>query len=251
MEKIILNQVSNPGISFTNDVNEKILALYDFSKQKINDSCTYQQFQEELINNNLFSGSYIRSFIPFLYNAGMINDYTNIINFNNLFTKNGVLYIKTIQSLKQASESQMNVSELLNIKKNLLCISLDFMIKNKYKFYSKYLDILKFVKEYKTINREEFYILEYCIQNNLNYREYIDLNRREKDYFDIYIRANNDEILSYRSNNAFNYFVAFLADEQCNYICKISHTDYQLNVDREIFLDSVLNEEKKEGGIYE
>ena len=91
MEKIILNQISNPGISFTNDVNEKILALYDFSKQKINDSCTYQQFQEELINNNLFSGSYIRSFIPFLYNAGMINDYTNIINFNNLFTKNGVL----------------------------------------------------------------------------------------------------------------------------------------------------------------
>ena len=30
MEKIVLNQVSNPGISFTKDVNEKILALYDF-----------------------------------------------------------------------------------------------------------------------------------------------------------------------------------------------------------------------------
>lgn len=251
MKKIILNQISNPGISFTNDVNEKLLALYNFSIQKSNDSCTYQQFQEELINNNLFSGSYIRSFIPFLYNAGMINDYTNIINFNNLFTKNGILYIKIIQNLKQVSKNQLNVSELLNIKKNLLCMSLDFMIKNKYKFYSKYLDILKFVKVYKTINREEFYILEYCIQNNLNYREYIDLNRREKDYFDIYIKANNDEILSYRSNNAFNYFVAFLADGQCNYISKINYNDYQLNTDREIFLDSVLNEEKKEGEIYE
>ena len=251
MEKIILSQISNPGISFTNDVNEKLLALYNFSIQKSNDSYTYQEFQEELINNNLFSGSYIRSFIPFLYNAGMINDYTNIINFNNLFTKNGILYIKTIQNLKQASENQLNVSELLNIKKNLLCMSLDFMIKNKYKFYSKYLDILKFVKVYKTINREEFSILEYCIQNNLNYREYIDLNRRKKDCFDIYIKANNDEILSYRCNNAFNYFVAFLADGQCNYISKINHTDYQLNTDREIFLDSVLNEGKKEGEIYE
>ena len=27
-KKIVLNQVSNPGISFTKDVNEKILALY-------------------------------------------------------------------------------------------------------------------------------------------------------------------------------------------------------------------------------
>ena len=70
MEKIVLNQVSNPGISFTKDVNEKILALYYYLNSNQNIHCSYQQFQEHLINNNIFTGSYIRSFIPFLYNTG-------------------------------------------------------------------------------------------------------------------------------------------------------------------------------------
>ena len=93
MEKIVLNQVSNPGISFTKDVNEKILALYDFLNSN-NKNCTYQQFQEDLINSQIFTGSYIRSFIPFLYNAGIINDYNNGIAYNDLFTKNGLLYVQ-------------------------------------------------------------------------------------------------------------------------------------------------------------
>ena len=242
MEKIVLNQVSNPGISFTKDVNEKILALYDFLNSN-NKNCTYQQFQEDLINSQIFTGSYIRSFIPFLYNAGIINDYNNGIAYNDLFTKNGLLYVQIVRNIKNASDSNIDLSKMLVIKSDLLCMSLDYMIKSKYKFYDKYLDILKFIKKYRTINREEFYIMEYCLQNSYNYDDYINAYRNESKQYDIYINSNNDEVLSYRSNNAFNYLIAFLSEEQCNYLKKLNHGDYIINEEREKFIDLVLNSE--------
>ena len=242
MEKVVLNQISNPGISFTKDVNDKLLALQDFLNSS-NKNCTYQQFQEDLINNQIFTGSYIRSFIPFLYNAGIINDYNNGITYNKLFTKNGLLYVQIVKNIKNASDSNIDLSKMQTIKNDLLCMSLDYMIKSKYKFYDKYLDILKFIKKYRTINREEFYIMEYCIQNFYNYDDYITSYRNKSRQFDIYINSNNDEVLSYRSNNAFNYLVAFLSEEQCNYLKKLNQGDYIINEEREKFVDLVLDSE--------
>ena len=250
MKKILLNQISNPGISFTKDVNDKMISLYDYLNENKNNTCSYQDFQKDLIEKNIFSGSYIRSFIPFLYNTGMINNYNENIKYSNFFTKNGALYVKTIFNIKQGNDNNIDIEKLVNIKNDLLCMSLDYMIKNNYKFYDKYLDILKFVKEYKTINREEFYILEYCLQNNIDYHNDIE-NYRSNNSYDIYIKSNNEEILSYRSNNAFNYLVAFLADDQCNYIKKADQSNYRLNYDRELFIDSVLEQVRKEGSTNE
>ncbi len=250
MKKILLNQISNPGISFTKDVNDKMISLYVYLNENKNNNCSYQDFQKDLIEKNIFSGSYIRSFIPFLYNTGMINNYNENIKYSNFFTKNGALYVKTIFNIKQGNDNNIDIEKLVNIKNDLLCMSLDYMIKNNYKFYDKYLDILKFVKEYKTINREEFYILEYCLQNNIDYHNDIE-NYRSNNSYDIYIKSNNEEILSYRSNNAFNYLVAFLADDQCNYIKKADQSNYRLNYDRELFIDSVLEQVRKEGSTNE
>ena len=57
------------------------------------------------------------------------------------------------------------------------------------------------------------------------------------------LNSNNDEVLSYRSNNAFNYLIAFLSEEQCNYLKKLNHGDYIINEEREKFIDLVLNSE--------
>lgn len=251
MEKIVLNQISNPGISFTKDVNEKMISLYLYLKENEQKECSYQDFQQDLIEKDIFSGSYIRSFIPFLFNTGMINNYTALINYSNFFTRNGILYVKTILNIKKASENNVDFEKLTNIKNDLLCISLDYMIKIKYKFFEKYLDILSFIKEYRTINREEFYILEYCKQNDYDYHKFIEINRNSPGYYDIYIKTNNDEILSYRSNNAFNYLIAFLAEEQCNYVKKANQSDYQINLKREKFIDSILSQSMKEGSLNE
>lgn len=240
MEKIVLNQVSNPGISFTDDVNEKILSLYVFLNHH-NKICSYQEFQEDLKKNEIFSGSYIRSFIPFMYNAGIINDYNNGVTYKSLFTKNGLSYVNIIKTIKSMNDSNVDIAKLNVIKSDLLCMSLDYMIKNNYKFYDKYLDVLKFVKKFRTINREEFYIMEYCLQNNYDYDDYIKTYRNNEKQYDIYINSNNDEELSNRSNNAFNYLIAFLAEDQCNYLQRINQGNYMINKEREKYVDLVLS----------
>lgn len=249
--KITLNQVSNPGISFTSDINEKLISLYELIQKNNNYQSSYQDFQEKLINNELFSGSYIRSFIPFLYNCGIINDYTNIIDFKKFFTTNGKLYIETIINIFKLDSNDKEKKYLNNIKADLLCLSLDYMINNNYKFYNKYIDILVFIKKYKTINREEFYILEYCKQNNIDVDELITSYRNDPKSISIFVYDRNGEELSYRSNNAFNYFVSFLSEDQCNYICKLNQSDYQINEDRGYLIDSLMEQYCTKGGKYE
>ena len=75
------------------------------------------------------------------------------------------------------------------------------------------------------------------------YDDYINAYRNESKQYDIYINSNNDEVLSYRSNNAFNYLIAFLSEEQCNYLKKLNQGDYIINEEREKFIDLVLNSE--------
>ena len=84
--EIKLNSISNPGISFTDDVNQKIILLYNYINKNREKKISYSDFQAELINEKIFSGSYIRSFIPFLRNFGVVNDYSNI-DFNTFFIK--------------------------------------------------------------------------------------------------------------------------------------------------------------------
>ena len=70
MEKnIIVRQISNPGLSFTENINDKIILMSEVVFQNQTQKMSYQQFQQYIIDRGIFSGSYIRSFIPFLYNS--------------------------------------------------------------------------------------------------------------------------------------------------------------------------------------
>jgi len=175
-DKIILRQISNPGISFTTNVNKKLISMSDVILKNIDLKLNYSEFQELMIHNDIFSGSYIRSFIPFLYNVGIINDYNKEICFNDFFTDLGKSYIEIIRTIYTAQENggnELSINELLKIKSDLIALSLSFMCKSSYKFFVKYYDILCFVKEFETINREEFYIMEYCIENSLDKKTFI------------------------------------------------------------------------------
>ncbi len=244
-DKIILKQISNPGISFTTNVNEKLLSMSTVILKNIDLKLNYSEFQELMIKNDVFSGSYIRSFIPFLYNVGIIRDYNKEICFNNFFTDLGKSYIEIIGVLYKVQENdsdQLNIAELLRIKSDLIALSLSFMCKSSYKFFVKYYDILCFVKEFETINREEFYIMEYCIENNLDKKVFVNNYREKKIDFEISVLDNNGQLVDYHSNNAYNYFIALLSDEQCNFVNKIDSTNYRINNNRIQIINSIIDE---------
>ena len=248
MNNIVLKQISNPGVSFTKDANKKLIGISDLLLENQNIEINYQEFQNKVIETGLFSGSYIRSFIPFLYNAGIINDYTKKIVFNNFFTDLGNAYIKlikTIDSVHNDNSSNTNLVLLEQIKSDLVVRCLLHMIKTNYKFVDKYCNILIYLKEFKTINREEFYIMQFCIENSINISDYISKYRNYPTEFKISLLDNNDEIVE--NNNAYNYFIALLLSEQCNLIVKVDQSNCKLNESRIDIIDSIINEYELRG----
>ena len=244
--EIKLYSVSNPGISFTEDVDLKLISLYEYVKRNKEKRKSYSDFQDELINEQIFSGSYIRSFIPFLHNFGVIKDY-EVVNYSDFFSMNGEMYIKNIinyYNLRKTLESNevYNNKLLKMLKRNkeyFLCLFLDYYCENKIKYYEDYLDILYFVTKYGKISKDEFYLYKYCKINKLNSDEIINKYRMEPDTFKITFQDKNGNEIT---NNAFNYFIAFLSEGQCNYLVKTNHNYYQMNESRRSFVDSMINE---------
>ena len=74
----------------------KLISLYEYVKRNKEKRKSYSDFQDELINEQIFSGSYIRSFIPFLHNFGVIKDY-EVVNYSDFFSMNGEMYIKNMR----------------------------------------------------------------------------------------------------------------------------------------------------------
>ncbi len=256
MEKnIIVRQISNPGLSFTENINDKIILMSEVVFQNQTQKMSYQQFQQYIIDRDVFSGSYIRSFIPFLYNLGLINNYSEI-SFSNFFTKLGLSYIEIIKTIKKINFSNEELSDTKNylntIKSDIIVLGLLNMRNSTFEYFDKYCDILQFLKKYNTINREEFNILQFCKQNSLNDYEYINGYRTNPENFKISILDNRNEIVDYRTNNAYNYFIALLSEEQCNFVNKVNQNNYKLNYDRISLIDSILAErESMEGENHE
>ena len=243
---INVKSISNPGISFTDDVNEKLILLYQYVEENKGRQVTYSEFQTELIENKIFINSYIRSFIPFIRNFGIINEYSSV-DYNNFFTSTGKLYIENLidcASVKVISEEEIS-NYFKRTKENILCLCLDYLCENKISYFEKYLDILYYVKKYNKICKNEFYIYEYCKVNKIKCDELIKMYRENPNSIEIRIVGRHNKDVE---NNAFNYFIALLSEEQCNYVCKIDQMYYKINSERIRLVDSILNEYIEYGG---
>lgn len=236
-QKIVLKPINNPGISFTKETNVKLLGLNEILNKDKNKVMSYAEFQELLISEGIFSGSYIRSFIPFLFNLGMINDYSSI-RFNIFFTDLGKSYVSALKLIEDSDENE----NAIQIKQNILALSLVYMKNTECKYYSKYIDILSFVKKNNTINREEFFINEYCLQNDLDSDKMIDEYRKDESSYDIYILNKDGEEMTCRNNNAFNYFIAYLGDDQTKLVCKQDQNNYVINRNKIEIINELVNE---------
>lgn len=239
-QRIVLKPINNPGISFTKETNNKLLGLNEILNNDKDKVMSYAQFQELLINEGIFSGSYIRSFIPFLFNLGMINEYSTI-SFNSFFTDLGEAYVSSLKLIEDSNENE----DAIQMKQNILLFSLEYMKYSECKYYSNYIDILKFVKKFNTINREEFFINEYCIQNNISNDQMIDEYRKNNTNYDIYILNGDGEEMTYRNNNSFNYFIAYLGDDQTKLVCKQDQNNYVINNNKL----EIINELIKDKGV--
>lgn len=222
MDKWVLDGVSNPGWTFTED---RVIQLDIFTKwfDKFDDDeiLTYRRIQEQItLEDCNIDGSKIRMFFPFLKDLGFINDYSESFRKKDLLTIDGDLFFHYIvpMYLKREELEQTLISKINKLFSYFLFSGLLNITSNARKpIYKTLITILLEVNE---IDTNEFFIITDSLGKNKDKQyilEKIAEYRAKNAYIAIEVNKNR---------NSYGYIVPFF--EQAGAICK-SRSKIKLN----------------------
>ena len=174
MDKWVLDGVSNPGWTFTED---RVIQLDIFTKwfDKFDDDeiLTYRRIQEQItLEDCNIDGSKIRMFFPFLKDLGFINDYSESFRKKDLLTIDGDLFFHYIvpMYLKREELEQTLISKINKLFSYFLFSGLLNITSNARKpIYKTLITILLEVNE---IDTNEFFIITDSLGKNKD-KQYI------------------------------------------------------------------------------
>ena len=113
---ITVSSPGSPGTSFTDNVKEKILTIFDVL-QNNEDFASVRDLGTELENHGM-NWNYARNILPFLQNCGIVN-YQNVAAIENkkFFTNIGNAYVDILRSIKIIkAEEESNLREEILVK---------------------------------------------------------------------------------------------------------------------------------------
>ena len=165
-----LDGCGNHGFSYTEKYKKSIVTIFDWANDQESQELDYQKFQEKISSLGVSKPSEVRMIIPFLIKAGVINE-SNVIRGksrirsiridNNLFTENGKIFVQVLKIILLALKTEdttimrqvlVTYHKIGRIQFRELCNSEETI----------YQDLYDFLKEYKHINRDEFFLLTSC-----------------------------------------------------------------------------------------
>lgn len=164
-----------PGFSYTQKYKKAIISLYDWVNSiEQSEEMDYGIFQERVAKAGVSDESEVRMLIPFFVKSGVIDEghcirggsrIRKLIVEKELFTEEGSAFSQFLK-IEMASE---NVEDN-DIKKQIRKIYLDFALIQiealKRCGDDIYNDLLVFLSKYKTMDKNEFFILTTMRHNN-------------------------------------------------------------------------------------
>ena len=214
MDKWVLDGVSNPGWTFTED---RVNQLYDFTKwfDKFdnNEELTYRRIQDLItLEDCNIDGSKVRMFFPFLKDLGFLNDYSEPFRKKDLLTIDGDIFFHFIIPLylKREGLDEFLVSRINKLFSYFIFNGLLNITGNAKKPIYKMMIII--LLELNEIDINEFFIITDSLEKNKDKQyilEKIAEYRKKNSYIEIEINKNK---------NASAYIVPFF--EQAGAIYK-------------------------------
>lgn len=212
--KLKLEGCSNAGFSLTDIRKEQILELAEWVVNHREDSKkTYKQIQSEIEKESEhLDSSKVRMLVPFLRKMGYVNNEgfeqkNSLISLKEFFTDEGICFVEYLKMVskiilldkKDIENKIKEVNGLFNM------INMINLVNNGEKIY---IDTIEFLKKYRTMDKNEFFIM-----TTLN-------NRYEGEH---YIKMLDKAICKYRKGafkrieiikhqNAYNYVKSFLIE---------------------------------------
>lgn len=213
---ITVSSPGSPGTSFTDNVKDKILIIFDVL-DKNEDFASVRDLGTELEKYGI-NWNYARNILPFLQNCGIVN-YQNVESIENkkFFTNIGNAYVdilRAIKTVKAEPEGELRdeiLAKLEKIQEEIYFQCLVIMMKSPDCNYGyDFFDVLWFVKQYGSIDSTEYLLIQH--EREVNPTNYLaDMEDVVKQYRDGAITINvktktkNDEKGAAKSVNSFPY----------------------------------------------
>jgi hypothetical protein len=214
--EITVSSPGSPGTSFTDNVKDKILIIFDVLA-KNEDFASVHDLGIELEKYGM-NWNYARNILPFLQNCGIVN-YQDVAAIENkkFFTNIGYAYVDILPSIKiikSEPESTLRdeiLAKLEKIQEEIYFQCLVIMMKNPDCNYGyDFFDVLWFVKMYGSIDSTEYLLIQHAREvNPENYL--VDMGDTVRQYRDgsitinIKTKTKNDESGAAKSVNSFPY----------------------------------------------
>lgn len=214
---ITVSSPGSPGTSFTDNVKDKIVIIFDVLASHPENFASVRDLGTELEQYGI-NWNYARNILPFLQNCGIVDyqDVSEIVN-TKFFTNIGYAYIdilKTIKIVKDVPEStdrEEILSMLEKIQEEIYFQCLVIMMKNKDCNYSHdFFDVLYFAKKYESIDSTEYYLIQHerekGLQNYLDEMEDTVKQYREGSLaINVKSKTKKDDSGAAKSVNSFPY----------------------------------------------
>lgn len=213
---ILVSTPGSPGTSFTNNVKEKIVVIFDVLLNNKN-FATVRALGQELEKFDI-NWNYARNILPFLQNCGFVRYRSNapIIN-KEFFTDLGYAFIDILKCIsicekeENGIEKESVLAELHCIEENILFQGLVKMMKNEECNYSRdFYDVLRFVDIYGSIDAMEYLLIQYMRDNCngdyiLEMRQIVEDYRSNKIEINVKTKTKNGDNGEAKSVNSFPY----------------------------------------------
>ena len=237
--EITVTHPGGPGTSFTENVKDKIVIMYDVLEQS-DDFESVRSFGTALEPYG-FNWNYTRNILPFLQNCGIVKYRSGYPMENaHFFTNIGCAYVDVLKSIKivkdepQSAERDSILNRLERIQEIIYFQCLVIMMKNKECGYAyDFFDVLRFVDKFESIDQTEYLLIQYQREKDGslildNIKPLIDGYRDGSLTFEIKSKTKNDDSGAAKSVNSFPYVqgnfqkagVFFKDDEGRSFIVK-------------------------------
>ena len=209
--KLKLEGCSNAGFSLTDIRKEQILELAEWVVNHREDSKkTYKQIQSEIEKESEhLDSSKVRMLVPFLRKMGYVNNEgfeqkNSLISLKEFFTDEGICFVEYLKMVskiilldkKDIENKIKEVNGLFNM------INMINLVNNGEKIY---IDTIEFLKKYRTMDKNEFFIMT-TLKNRYEGEHYIKMLDKA---ICKYRKGAFKRIEIIKHQNAYNYVKSF------------------------------------------
>lgn len=200
---IIINNCSSPGASFTDNTNQVILSCYEWVTEHSGEVKPFIEFRKEVSKAKNFNDNNARNIYPLLQNVGFVlyGKGANL-EYDHFFTRTGKAYAKMVETEKLILESDYSekdkkdaLKQMQQAKETLIYQGLLKLLSRDSNYRKEMAECLRFLTEFKKINKTEFAYLLYSISECLDsgtVKKDIDMYRMGDLTIDVTVSVRND-----------------------------------------------------------